>query len=167
MFEIEEEMIITGIDPGPETSGICVWDTTTQTIRTMLSECENNLIVDTAEFERKVDRYIIEDIACFGMPVGKSVFDTLKVIGRLQERFSYQEPMYHMVFKNDIQLHFCNTKKAKDANIKRVLLDRFGEKGTKKHPGITYGLSSHAWDSFALCIYYEDVHVKKEIKIDE
>lgn len=150
-------MIICGIDPGPETSGLCVWDTDKQEILARNEMCENNLIIYTAEYERKVDKYIIEDIACFGMAVGKSVFDTLKAIGRLQERLDYQ-----MVFKNDIQLHFCNTKKAKDTNIKRVLLDRFGEKGTKKNPGITYGLSNHAWDSFALCIWYEDNHVNPE-----
>lgn len=150
-------MIICGIDPGPETSGICVWDTDRQTICAHNAICENNLIVDTAEYgdgvaERKIDKFVIEDIACFGVSVGKSVFDTLKVIGRLQERLDYQ-----MVFKNDIQLHFCNTKKAKDANIKRVLLDRFGEKGTKKNPGITYNLKNHSWDAFALCIYYQDI----------
>ncbi len=99
-----------------------------------------------------VNKYVIEDIKSFGMPVGEKVFGTLRVIGRLQERLG--NPV--MVFKREIQLHFCNTTRSKDANIRRVLIDRFGAKGTKKNPGVTYGLKDHAWDAFALCIWYED-----------
>lgn len=146
-------MIICGIDPGPNSSGCCVWDTEKQYIRAMNAECDNNIIGETAEFQGVVEAYIIEDIKSYGMPVGESVFATCKVIGRLQERLG--SPI--MVYKRDIQLHFCGTTKAKDANIKRVLLDRFGEKGTKQKKGITYGLKNHAWDAFALCIYYQDV----------
>jgi len=154
-----------GIDPGPETSGVCVWDTEKQVIRAMNSECDNNIIGETTEFQGVVDKYIIEDVKSYGMPVGESVFATCKAIGRLQERLGNTV----MAYKSDIQLHFCNTTKAKGTNIKRVLLDRFGEKGTKKKKGITYGLKDHAWSAFALTIYYQDVYIfgdKKNAQIN-
>ncbi len=154
-------MIICGIDPGTETSGVCVWDTVKQGVICSDSVADNRYIgvSGVVGFVRYIaDRYVIEDITCYGMPVGKEVFETCKLIGRLQERLD--NPI--VIAKRDVQLHFCNTTKAKDANIKRVLKDRFGEKGTRKNPGITYGLKDHAWDSFALCIWYEDTQLSNK-----
>ena len=144
-------MIICGIDPGTETSGVCVWDTKKQTISVSDPNRINGCIIDYID----IDIFVIEDITCYGMPVGKEVFETCKFIGRLQERLD--NPI--VIAKRYIQLHFCNTTRSKDANIKRVLLDRFGEKGTKKKKGITYGLKDHAWSAFALCIWYEDTQL--------
>ena len=142
-------MIIAGIDPGPHSSGFCVWDTDAQKIKFSIPNMINYNI-GRARFGETV--YIIEDIKSYGMAVGESVFSTCKQIGELLYRLDNIESVY----KRDIQLHFCNTVRAKDTNIKRVLLDRFGEKGTKKNPGLTYGLSNHAWDAFALCILHQD-----------
>lgn len=158
----DNKMIIAGIDPGPITSGLCIWDTNKQKILFHHKEFLNDNIemgeisyndgaISTSNYTH-IDVYIIEDIKSYGMAVGESVFATCKQIGRLQERLIGVVTAY----KRDIQLHFCNTTKAKDKNIKRVLLDRFGEKGTKKNPGTTYGLSDHAWDAFALCIFHQD-----------
>lgn len=142
-------MIIAGIDPGPITSGFCVWDTSNQKIVFAGKDVVNQ---DIGNICYGVEAYIIEDIKSYGMAVGESVFSTCKQIGEMLYRLDNIEACY----KRDVQLHFCNTTKAKDTNIKRVLLDRFGEKGTKAYPGITYGLSSHAWDAFAMCIMHED-----------
>ena len=119
------------------------------------SDYPNGCIILKAIDNRDIDIFVIEDITCYGMPVGKEVFETCKFIGRLQERLD--NPI--VIAKRYIQLHFCNTTRSKDANIKRVLLDRFGEKGTKKKPGVTYGLKDHAWDALALCIWYEDTQL--------
>ncbi len=108
-----------------------------------------------------IHKFIIEDVTCYGMPVGKDVMDTCKTIGRLQERLGVIRDKRDIILapKRYIQLHFCNTTRSKDTNIKRVLLDRFGEKGTKKKKGITYGLKDHAWSAFALTIWYEDTQL--------
>ena len=142
-------MIIAGIDPGPHLSGFCVWDTCSQEI---IFSVPNMINYNIGRITFGETVYIIEDVKSFGMAVGESVFSTCKQIGELLYRLDNSISVY----KRDVQLHFCNTTRAKDTNIKRVLLDRFGEKGTKKNPGKTYGLSQHAWDAFALCILYED-----------
>lgn len=151
-------MIICGIDPGTETSGVCVWDTKKQVIVVSDDKLDNRclgIVNDSGGIWYTIEKYIIEDITCYGMSVGREVFETCKLIGRLQERLDNTI----VIAKRHIQLHFCNTTRAKDTNIKRVLLDRFGGKGTKKEPGITYGLKDHAWDAFALCIWYEDTQL--------
>ncbi|MAF51034.1 MAG: hypothetical protein CMH64_02990 [Nanoarchaeota archaeon] len=148
--------IIYGIDVGSEKSGICIWDTQKQKILCADDQYPNHMVA-----QQSAHYYVIEDIKSYGMPVGKTTFDTCKAIGRFQERMEKKQKSYALIFKSDIQLHFCHTTKAKDANVKRVLLDRFGEKGTKKNQGITYGLKNHSWDAFALCVYLED-HIKDD-----
>ena len=143
---------ICGIDVGSENSGVCIWDTQKQVIMYSNDEMPNKNI----PFEGYAHHYVIEDIKSYGMPVGKTTFDTCKAIGRFQERLERLGSDHYLVFKPEIQLHFCNTTRAKDANIARVLKDRFGEKGTKKNQGILYNLKRHSWDAFALCIYLED-----------
>jgi hypothetical protein len=155
---------IIGIDVGSTYSGICIWDTKHQEINYCNDSLSNkNVPYLTKEckldYTRKDCYFVIEDIKSYGMPVGATTFDTCKAIGRFQERIESYGDSYIMVSKPEVQVHFCNTTKAKDANIKRVLKDRFGEKGTKKKQGVLYNLKSHSWDAFALCIYYEDVYL--------
>ena len=154
--------IIYGIDVGSDNSGVCVWDTEKQKIL-YSNEADPNTGIPWGG-DHKIDYYVIEDIKSYGMPVGKTTFDTCKAIGRFQVRLEKDGQDYYLVFKPEIQLHFCHSSRAKDANIARVLKDRFGEKGTKKNQGTLYQLVRHAWDAFALCIYLEDHIIDGEIK---
>ncbi len=55
--------------------------------------------------------------------------------------------------------------RAKDANISQALRDRFGEKGTKAHPGWFYGVSKDVWSAIAVGVAYYDMYlVSKEGK---
>lgn len=140
-------MIICGIDPGPETSGVCVWDTQYQQIVFFNSEYDNNKIhyVLVVGRTNRIDKFVIEDIEYrSGVNVGKTVFDTCKTIGMLQERLGKDNITLYR--KSAVSNHFKGLK---------LLKERY-PKGTKKNPGMTYGLKSHAWDAFALCIWYED-----------
>jgi hypothetical protein len=49
-----------------------------------------------------------------------------------------------------VKLHLCNSSRAKDANVRQSLLDRYGSTrqlgiGTKGRPGPLYGVTGHAW----------------------
>jgi hypothetical protein len=100
----------------------------------------------------------IEDIASYGMAVGKEVFRTCKIIGRFSEIWyrssGGQEPIE--VERRLIKLHHCHSSRATDANIRQALIDRFGKPGTKSKPGFTYGLKAHTWQAFALSVYAAD-----------
>ena len=148
-------MIILGIDPGPEKSYWLTWDTERQKI------IEKEIYSDI-DFPGwfLVDVVIIEDIQCFGMPVGKSVFETAKTIGRILERAKNRHIKAIQVSRREIKLHFCNSVRAKDSNIRQVIIDRFGSKekaiGNKKNPGILYGVKKDFWSTLALCLWFED-----------
>ena len=61
-----------------------------------------------------------------------------------------------LCYRKDIKLHLCGTTKARDPNVRQALIDRLGKPGTKKNPGPTYGVSSHAWSALAVAVYASD-----------
>ena len=110
--------------------------------------------------------FVIEDIENFGMPAGRSLFDTAKYIGRLsrmiEERFLV-EPTY--IFRHEEKMTICHNPRANDATIRQALVDRFAYgvpnhgKGSKKQKGFFYGFSADVWSSFAIAITYHDKYL--------
>jgi hypothetical protein len=97
----------------------------------------------------------IEMIASYGMAVGREVFETCVWIGRFQQ--AWRDPAaVRLVFRRDVKLHLCNSARAKDPNIWKALIDKFGGDsvavGTKNHPGPLYGVKSHARSALAVAI---------------
>ncbi len=95
----------------------------------------------------------IEMIACYGMAVGKTVFETCRFIGRLQEAFDSRGYDVSFAYRKDIKLHLCGTSKAKDANVSQALKDKYGEVGTKNNPGPLYGIKGDLWAALAVADY--------------
>jgi len=87
-----------------------------------------------------------EMIASYGMPVGKSIFDTCLFIGRIIEAL----PNVKLITRNVVKNAICHSSKAKDANIRQALIDIYGEVGTKKNQGGTYGISGDKWAALAV-----------------
>jgi len=100
--------------------------------------------------------HAIEMIASYGMPVGKTVFETCLMIGRIQEASKIP---CHLVYRKDIKMAFCGNFRAKDANIKQALTDRFGQQGTKLNPGRLYGIKKDMWSALAVAVYWWDIHL--------
>lgn len=101
----------------------------------------------------KGDSVVVEMIASYGMPVGKEVFQTVLMIGRIMEICYRQEIPCRLVFRQDVKLHLCKSPKAKDANVSQSLRDKYGEKGTKKKPGPLFGIAKHTWSALAVADY--------------
>lgn len=95
----------------------------------------------------------IEMIACYGMPVGRTVFDTCVWIGRYIQAAEYVALPHRRVFRKDIKLHLCQSPRAKDGNVRQALIDKYGDVGTKKSPGMLYGVSKHLWAALAVADY--------------
>lgn len=93
------------------------------------------------------DLLAVEMISSFGMPVGRETFETVFWIGRFVEAWGGD---YELIYRKDIKLKLCGSARAKDPNIRQALIDRFGAPGTKKNPGPTYGVKSHAWSALAV-----------------
>jgi hypothetical protein len=104
----------------------------------------------------------IEWIASYGMPVGKDVFDTCLMVGRIIEAW----PLEHtFVYRREVKAHLCNSVRAKDSNVRTALLDRFGGKsialGTKKEPGKLRGLTADCWAALGVAITYSETHAAR------
>jgi len=100
-------------------------------------------------------------IASYGMSVGKEVFETCYMIGRLMEVLRLSSSI-RRVYRQDVKLALCGSVRAKDSNIRQSLIDRLGPPGTKKAPGPTYGVSGHAWAALAVAWYAAQ---KKEMEL--
>lgn len=92
-----------------------------------------------------------ESIESYGMAVGRTVFETCYEIGRFMECIDHGA--FHLIGRREIKIHLCNSMRAKDTNIRQALIDRWGEPGTKKSPGVTHGISKHLWSALAVATY--------------
>ena len=106
----------------------------------------------------------IEMVASYGMAVGKEVFETCVWIGRF---YSIAEDGYtSFIYRKDVKMNLCGQTKAKDANIRQALIDRFGAVGTKRSPGFFYGFKSDIWAAYAVgCTYLDSL--KEGIRNDQ
>jgi hypothetical protein len=114
------------------------------------------------------DVVAIEMIASYGMAVGCEVFETCVWIGRFMEQFGGEGGLPSVrVFRRDVKTHLCNSAKAKDANIRQALIDRFGGSaaiGKKATPGPLYGVAGDVWAALAVAVTYADKIVSGEWK---
>lgn len=148
----DERPCVLAIDPGTTSSAYVVY------CEPMIIEhaiVENQELLDRIRFEHfnSVDHLAIEMISSYGMTVGAEVFRTCVWIGRFEE--AWGEP-YSELLRRDVKLHVCASPRAKDANIRQALLDRFGARGTKAKPGATYGLRKDEWQALAVAVTWSD-----------
>ena len=143
--------MILAIDPGPTHTAFLGWNGAVWN-----KGFEPN--AEVLEWLRMdlVDYHVlaVEDIASYGMPVGKEVFATCRFIGRIEEICKDKD--VRLVYRKDIKIHLCGSMRAKDANIRQALIDRIGPQGNKACPGPTYGLAKHDWAALAIAVYVAD-----------
>lgn len=142
-------MRILAIDPGTEQSGWCVLADG----KVVMSGVTPNhiLIYQVPSMAENFDCLAIEMIASYGMAVGKEVFETCVWVGRFQQAWPKPSEV-KLVYRRDVKMHLCGTVKAKDANIRQALIDLIGTQGTKKEPGPTFGVKSHAWAALGVAV---------------
>jgi len=159
---------ILAIDPGNVESGWCVVDAETRkplafdkSANAQVLELAYGYLPDGIE----ADRRAIEMVASYGMAVGREVFETCVWIGRFAEAMTdgRGDGLPDLIYRRDIKLHHCHSAKAKDANVRQALVDRFAPgqpnhgKGTKAEPGWFHGFRADVWQAYALAVYVADV----------
>ncbi len=111
------------------------------------------------------DALAIEAIASYGMAVGSEVFETCVWSGRLIQRWADSHgdgAIASRVYRRDVKLHLCGSARAKDANVRQALIDRFGPGkdraiGRKASPGPLFGVTSHVWSALAVAVTADDL----------
>lgn len=144
--------VIAAIDPGTTHSGWVIYaDGAPQACG--VSE-NGDLLSDFTFHSERVDQFAIEMIASYGMAVGAEVFETCLWIGRFMQAIGPGK--VRLVYRKEVKSHLCGSQKAKDANIRQALIDRWGGKaeaiGNVKKPGPLYAVKSHAWAALAVAV---------------
>lgn len=152
-------MKVYAVDPGPENSALVVFDGIAVLNHERLPNPE--LLSSICDRTRASDHVlVVEQVASFGMAVGADVFETVHWAGRfIQAWTGYRAPLmpWARIKRHEVKTALCHTQKAKDANIRQALIDRFGPGkdkaiGTKKAPGPLYGIAGDEWSALAVAI---------------
>lgn len=148
--------MIIGLDPGPRESAVvaldprvgpCEWFTKPNPdVRAWLMEYPS--VVG--------DILVIEQIAAMGMAVGESTFETVFWSGRFAEVWRHE---FTRIKRVPIKVHLCGLARAKDGNVRRVLMDRFGGDRCNRKGGPLYKLAGDQWSALAVACTYFDLNL--------
>jgi len=139
-------VIVLAIDPGPTESAWVLWDGSR--LHGMGIDPNETALLRVGG--SLADRLAVEMVASYGMAVGEEVFSTVFWAGRLVQAWGGQD--WTGIYRLDVKLHLCHSARAKDSNIRQVLIDRLGPPGTKAKPGVTYGVRTHLWSALAVAV---------------
>lgn len=162
--------LILAIDPGPVESAYVYYDTATRR-PTFWTKQQNDRVGREIEMNYGFDDHVLDDcviemVASYGMPVGAEVFETCVWIGRFMELWvPWHNTEAKRIFRLAVKLHLCGDSRAKDANIRQALIDRFGGKekaiGRKASPGPLYGMTGDCWSALAVAITTAETDVSR------
>ncbi len=152
-------MSLLAIDPGPEQSA---WVTFKDGKPASFAIEPNRAVLEQIAYTDAAT-LAIESIASYGMAVGAEVFETCVWVGRFIQQWCVldDESAVRRVYRRDVKLHLCGSARAKDANVRQALIDRYGPGkakaiGLKASPGPLYGMKSHLWAALAVAVYAAD-----------
>jgi hypothetical protein len=155
---------VLAIDPGPEESAYVLFE---QGVLTAHGKEPNDRMMALITRHWPYLPVVFEQVASYGMAVGAEVFETVFWTGRMCQAVidNGQYPGAYRLYRRDVKLHLCGQVKAKDANIRQALIDRFGGKekaiGRKASPGPLYGLKADEWQALALAVTFHDQRAQK------
>ena len=129
-------MLILSVDPGTTRSGFVVIDSETRDVLdagvvsndVMLMKCRGASIAG-------IEMLVYEQIAAQGLAVGFETFETCFWSGAFAQAFHESHSVaaspvgssiVRPVKRHQVKTYLCGTQKAKDANIRRALLDLYG-----------------------------------------
>src|SRR5271157_2082435 len=146
---------VCGLDPGTLQTAVVVWNGTTILDHQIIPN------IKVIDYLTHTDCPVVacEHLQCYGMAVGKEVFETGYWIGRYWQVCDLMEIDWQRVFRSEIKAYWCHSLKAADSNIRAAIIDRLGKPGTKKAPGITYDIHKDLWSALAIAVRAHDLKI--------
>lgn len=158
MFENEclpVSLSILAVDPGTTESGWCILR---DGVPIESGVSDNHQLIYCLP-TMSADILAVEVFEARGMPIGHESIETILYTGRLMQAWPHE---VKRVKRSEVKRHLCGSLKAKDSNIRQVLIDRFGGEGAigkKAKPGPLYGIKSHAWAALACaCTAFDKIN---------
>ena len=142
-------MLICAIDPGSTKSALVVWNGKKLFKAIIL---ENEKFIEWLELNHsKLDFVAVEMLSNQGRSnVGKETFDTCRIVGQIEYLCKVHNLRYQLFYRSQVKLHHLGKVIGNDSDILKALVKKYGEKGTKKNPGLFYGVTSHCWQALAI-----------------
>jgi len=181
---------ILAIDPGVRQSGWVEYRSDNHTLEGYGIKENQKLAHRLIAYRDGYDKLVIEMIACYGMAVGKDVFETCVWIGRFEGAWGTLDR--DRVLRREVKLHLCNNVRAKDTHVRQALIDKFGGRekaiggikcerckgkgwagrgrptcaecagsGWQAPPGPLAGVISHVWAALAVAVTYAEKEGKR------
>ena len=160
--------MIIAIDPGTTESAVVCMHSMQITDRCILP---NEAVLRLLKMRVTVgDTVVIEDIQCYGMPVGKETFRTAQWSGAFAHEAQRMHGRVYLIGRRWVKRYLCNNMHAKDANVRQAILDMYPatgggatpQIGTKKQPGALYGIKSHLWSALAVGLAAQNEEAMKK-----
>ena len=152
---------VLSLDPGNTHTGWVIVDKDTIKPLEFAKDKNEDLARKMISGELQFDEFVTERMESFGMAIGRTVLIACEWIGRFCQIAEMKGCQSNYVYRHTEKMHICHDSRAKDANIRRALIDRFAStpsgKGTKKNPDWFYGVSSDCWSAVAVATVYCDV----------
>lgn len=149
--------LVIAIDPGPEESAYVMWDGCRVK---MHANVGNSMLLSHLEKRRHDEDYrnvacAIEQVRGFGILASDGLFDTCQWTGRFLQAFG--DDRTALIPRKMVSKHVCGTSGiSHDKFIREALIKRLGPPGTKKAPGMLYGIAGHLWAALAVAVTYWD-----------
>lgn len=154
-----EPPMILAIDPGDQLSAFVVYDGKRPVDHGKLGNEEliDRLYAAHVNDSVRCSHLAIEMAESFGAKVWNQVFLATLWAGRFVEAFGGP---YTLMSRQKTKLYVTGNPRAKDAQVRACLIDRYGGKdvalGTKAAPGVLRGLTADRWAALALAVAYSE-----------
>lgn len=145
---------VLAIDPGSERSAWLVLDAGAPIRFGIQDNDELMPALRDGSLAQGCHAVVIERIESYGMAVGREVFDTVWWAGRFAEAARFAAVI--QMPRRDVKVAVCGDTRAKDANIRAALIDRFGGLPATRKGGSLYGITKDVWSALAIAVTWTE-----------
>lgn len=142
--------VVLAIDPGYVESGYCRF---TNGVPDMWGKASNWDLIRSLRKRATADFTLAIEMVqqtYGGSPVGPEVFQTVCWSGQFIEAIQSAGGVALRFGRKEVVTHLTGSARGKDKDVRAAVIRRYGEPGTKKNPGLVYGMTKDAWQACGL-----------------